>query len=53
MASEQGGAQTVKACLSGVVGPLLEIYINLNDLERLAAAGDSPVGGNCIGRVVS
>ena len=48
VASEQGRAQTVKACLSGVVGPLLELHINLNNLERLAIAGESPVGANCV-----
>ena len=53
MASEQGGAQTYTACRVGVVGLLLERHINLNNLERLAIAGDSPVGANCVGRVES
>ena len=47
VASEKGRAQTRAACRFGVVGPHLEIDINLNHLESWAIAGDSPVGGNC------
>ena len=47
VASELGIAQTFGACSKGVVGPHLEVNINLNTLERVAIAGDSPVGGNC------
>ena len=53
VASEQGRAQTKGACSFGVVGPHLESDIKLNTLERVAIAGDSPVGGNCRGREVS
>ena len=53
VASEQGRAQTRGACSFGVVGLLLESDIKPNILERMALAGDSPVGGNCVGRVVS
>ena len=53
VASEQGRAQTKGACSFGVVGLLLESIIKPNTLERVAIAGDSPVGGNCRGRVVS
>ncbi len=51
--SEQGRAQTRGACSFGVVGLLLEDDIKPNILERMASAGDSPVGVNCRGRVVS
>ena len=53
VASEQGRAQTKGACSFGVVGLLLESTIKPNILERMAIAGDSPVGGNWYGRVVS
>ena len=53
VASELGKAQTCGACSMGVVGLHLESDINLNTLERVAIAGDSPVGGNCCGRAVS
>ena len=53
VASEKGTAQTVIACCYGVVGPHLETDIKLNLLESWAIAGDSPVSGNCQGRVVS
>jgi hypothetical protein len=53
VASEQGRAQTGGACSPGVVGLLLEVYIKLNCLERQATEGESPVGRNCTGRVVS
>ena len=53
VASEQGRAQTKTACRFGVVGPHLESNINLNILERMAIAGDSPVGTNYYGREVS
>ena len=53
VASEMGIAQTVVACHSGVIGLHLELYIKLNHLESWAIAGESPVGANCIGRVVS
>ena len=46
VASEQGRAQTRTACRSGVVGPFLETSIKPNTLERVAIAGDSPVGTN-------
>ena len=46
VASEQGIAQTKGACSFGVVGLLLESNIKSNILERMAIAGDSPVGGN-------
>ena len=46
VASEQGRAQTRGACSFGVVGPHLETIIKPNTLERVARAGDSPVGGN-------
>ena len=53
VASEQGRAQTRKACRSGVVGPFLESNLKPNILERMAIAGDSPVGTNYCGRKVS
>jgi hypothetical protein len=53
VASEQGRAQTRGACSFGVVGLLLESNIKPNTLERVTIAGDSPVGRNCCGRVVS
>jgi hypothetical protein len=53
VASEQGRAQTSGACSIGVVGLHLEIEINLNDLERSAIEGESPVERNCQGRAVS
>ena len=53
VASEQGRAQTRRACSSGVVGLLLESDIKSKLLERGARAGDSPVDGNYRGRVVS
>jgi hypothetical protein len=53
VASEQGRAQTRGACSFGVVGPFLETNIKPNILERMAIAGDSPVGRNCWGRKVS
>ena len=53
VASEQGRAQTRRACSFGVVGLLLESDIKPNILERMAVAGDSPVGVNYRGRVVS
>jgi hypothetical protein len=53
VASEKGGAQTSSACRTGVVGPHLESDIKLKRLESCAIAGDSPVGINCHGRVVS
>ena len=53
VASEQGRAQTGGACSPRVVGPHLESNIKLNTLERVVRQGDSPVGGNCCGRVVS
>ena len=53
VASETGRAQTYAACRMGVVGLLLEMYIKLNALESVAIAGESPVGENCTGRVVS
>ena len=53
VASEQGRAQTRRACSSGVVGLHLESQIKLNHLERWTIAGDSPVGRNSDGRVVS
>ena len=53
VASEQGRAQTREACLPGVVGLHLESDFKLNILERVAIAGDSPVGGNDHGRAVS
>ena len=53
VASEQGRAQTAGACSFGVVGLLLERQIKPNTLERVAIAGDSPVGTNSVGRVVS
>jgi len=53
VASEQGRAQTSVACNIGVVGLHLEIEINLNDLERSAIEGESPVERNCQGRAVS
>jgi hypothetical protein len=53
VASELGRAQTYGACSMGVIGLLLEIDINLNQLESWAIAGESPVGGNCRGRVGS
>jgi hypothetical protein len=46
VASEQGRAQTGGACSAGVVGLLLEMVINLNQLESWAIAGESPVGAN-------
>ena len=46
VASEQGRAQTRGACSFGVVGPHLESDIKPNTLERVAIAGDSPVGRN-------
>ena len=46
VASEQGRAQTREACLPGVVGLHLEDTMKLNNLERLAIAGESPVGEN-------
>jgi hypothetical protein len=46
VASEQGRAQTKGACSFGVVGLLLESIIKPNTLERVATAGDSPVGRN-------
>jgi hypothetical protein len=42
-----------EAILTGVVGPHLESQIKLNHLERWTRAGDSPVGRNSDGRVVS
>ncbi len=53
VASEQGKAQTSGACSIGVVGLHLEIDINLNELERSAIEGESPVEENCQGRAVS
>ena len=53
VASEQGRAQTIGACSNGVVGPFLESNIKPNILERMAIAGDSPVGTNYCGRKVS
>ena len=53
VASEQGRAQTGGACSPRVVGPHLESDLKLNTLERVAIEGDSPVGGNDRGRVVS
>ena len=53
VASEQGRAQTRGACSIGVVGLLLESHIKPNTLERVTIAGDSPVGRNYGGRVVS
>ena len=53
VASELGRAQTDFTCRIGVVGLLLELHIKTNDLERSAIAGESPVVGNCAGRVVS
>ena len=53
VASEQGRAQTGRACCSGVVGLLLENYFKSNLLERGTRAGDSPVDRNSSGRVVS
>ena len=53
VASEQGRAQTRRACSFGVVGLLLESNIKSNILERMAIAGDSPVDSNYCGRVVS
>ena len=53
VASETGRAQTSSACRIGVVGLLLESNIKTNTLERVAVAGDSPVVGNCCGRVGS
>ena len=46
VASELGRAQTNLTCRIGVVGLLLEIVINLNTVENVAIAGESPVGGN-------
>ena len=53
VASEQGRAQTKRACSFGVVGLLLERQIKPNILERMTIAGDSPVGRNFVRRVVS
>ena len=53
VASEQGRAQTRRACSFGVVGLLLESTVKSNNLERLARAGESPVDRNQCGRVVS
>ncbi len=53
VASEQGRAQTRRACSSGVVGLLLETDIKTKPLERGAIAGESPVVRNYRGRVVS
>ena len=53
VASEQGRAQTREACFFGVVGLHLESIIKPNILERMAIAGDSPVGTNYCGRKVS
>ena len=53
VASERGLAQTKEACLFGVVGLLLERHIKLKLLESDAKVGESPVSGNCVGRVVS
>ena len=53
VASEKGRAQTGVACGPGVVGPRLESSVKLKRLESRATAGDSPVGGNRYGRVVS
>ena len=53
VASEQGRAQTRRACSFGVVGLLLESSMKSNILERMARAGDSPVDNKYCGRVVS
>ena len=53
VASEQGRAQTEGACSFRVVGPHLETNFKLKLLERSAIAGDSPVGIQGWGRVVS
>ena len=53
VASEQGRAQTRRACSSGVVGLHLESDIKPKLLERSAVAGESPVGRNYRGRVGS
>jgi hypothetical protein len=46
VASEKGRAQTCVACCTGVIGLHLETLIKLNILERVAIAGESPVGIN-------
>ena len=53
VASEQGRAQTRRACSSGVVGLHLESDIKSKLLERSAIIGESPVDGNYHGRVGS
>ena len=53
VASEQGRAQTRRACSSGVVGLLLESDLKSKPLERGAIAGESPVDRNDRGRVGS
>ena len=53
VASEKGRAQTIVACCCGVVGLHLEVLIKPNCLESQTIAGDSPVGANDRGRVVS
>ena len=53
VASEQGRAQTLEACLQRVVGLHLETDLKLNPVEKGAIAGDSPVDRNDQGRAVS
>ena len=53
VASEQGRAQTERACSFGVVGPHLESSIKLKPLERGVIEGDNPVSRNLSGRAVS
>ena len=50
VASEQGRAQTIAACCSGVVGLCLESNQKVKLLERSPIQGDRPVAGRDYGR---